>query len=153
MSLFLRDKWSLTALVILCWALIASLTTGYYYYQYNNLNSRLQGAFITVNLGLDYGNNTRVWFNKTQALSGMSLFDITTHLTNATYSADTVFGASIESINGVENSYPFWWMWWRWNSTGWLFGEVGIDNYIVSNGETILWYYEVISLWPPPKPN
>ena len=151
--MFLRNKWSLAALVMLCWAILGSFTTGYYCYQYNNLKTRIQGTFIIMNIGIDYGNNTRVWFNDTQALSGMSLFEITTHVMNVTYSANPTLGVSIESINGVENAYPYWWMWWKRDGTDWLFGEVGADSYIVTDGETILWYYEDITTWPPPKPS
>jgi len=137
---------------MLCWAILASFTAGYYYYQYNNLNARVQRTFITVNLGIDYGNNTRFWFNNTQALGGMSLFDITRHIMNVTYSANPTFGVSVESINGLKNSFSRYWIWWKMGDTGWSMGEVGVDSYVVTNGEILLWYYEDITTWPPLKP-
>ena len=39
---FLRSKWALAAM--LCWAALASFTTAYYYYLYNDLLGRLQGG-------------------------------------------------------------------------------------------------------------
>jgi len=41
---FLKNKWALAAMGILCWAIAASLVSGYYYYQYNDLVTRLEGA-------------------------------------------------------------------------------------------------------------
>lgn len=154
----LSNRWSLAALVVLCWALIASSVAGYYYMMYSQLEesykkvvSRVEGTLITVNLGIDYGNGTRVWFNGTDILIGMTLFDVTKKLTNLSYSV-TAQGVFVNSINGVENAYPYYWMWWSWNGSEWSLGEVGADSYTLKDGDILLWYYQDISYWPPSKP-
>ncbi len=113
--------------------------------------SRVEGTLITVNLGIDYGNNTRVWLNNTDVLIGMTLFDVTKQLTDLNYTVSQ-YGVFVNSINGVENAYPYYWMWWIWDGAEWILGEVGADSYTLKDGDTILWYYQDVSTWPPSKP-
>jgi hypothetical protein len=69
---FLKNKWALAAIGVLCWAIAASLVSGYYYYQYSDLVARLEKSKATINLGIDYGNGTRVWYNETKGLTYMT---------------------------------------------------------------------------------
>ena len=62
-------------------------------------------------------------------------------------------GVLVESINGVKNEDPFYWMWWIWTDWGgWQEGPVAADKYVVSDKEVLLWYYEDTSQSPLPKP-
>jgi hypothetical protein len=152
---FLKNKWALAAMGILCWAIAASLVSGYYYYQYNDLVTRLEGAKATINLGVDYGNGTRVWYNGTK---GLTLYDA---MLNAGWNIDGksygVMGMYIKAINGLEesNSNFRYWGWWSWTDFGWAHGGSACDKYVVSPGETILWYYSptdpnTFEMAPPP---
>ena len=151
----LKNKWALAAMGILCWAIAASLVSGYYYYQYNDLVTRLEGAKATINLGVDYGNGTRVWYNGTK---GLTLYDA---MLNAGWNIDGksygVMGMYIKAINGLEesNSNFRYWGWWSWTDFGWAHGGSACDKYVVSPGETILWYYSptdpnTFEMAPPP---
>jgi len=138
---FLKNKWALAAIGILCWAIAASLVSGYYYYQYNDLIARLGRATVLINLGVDYGNGTRVWFNKTK---GLTLYDAMLEagwrVEGTSYGA---MGMYIKAINGLEESmsdYRYW-GWWSWTDYGWAHGGSACDKYVVSPDETILWYY------------
>lgn len=152
---FLKNKWALAAMGILCWAIAASLVSGYYYYQYNDLVTRLEGAKATINLGVDYGNGTRVWYNGTK---GLTLYDA---MLNAGWNIDGksygVMGMYIKAINGLEesNSNFRYWGWWSWTDFGWAHGGSACDKYVLSPGETILWYYSptdpnTFEMAPPP---
>lgn len=138
---FLKNKWALAAVSVLCWAIAASLAFGYYYYQYSDLVTRLGRATVLINLGVDYGNGTRVWFNETK---GLTLYDAMLEagwqVESTSYGA---MGLYIKAINGLEESLSEnkYWGWWSWTDYGWAHGGSACDKYIVSPSETILWYY------------
>ncbi len=150
---FLKNKWGLATLVILCWASVASLTAGYYYYQYKDLIAKTRGTMIHVNLGINNGDGLTVWFNETEVKIGTTLLDVTTLVTNVNYTMYLDMGVLVNSINDVVNSHPYYWMWWMWTTWGgWVEGPVACDRYLVGDGETLFWYYEDTSISPLPKP-
>jgi len=149
----LENKWALASLTILCWAIAATLLTGYFYYQYWDLLERTRGALIHVNLGLNYGNGTVKWCNSTEATMGMTLLNMTLLVAKVNYTIWPGMGAFINSIDDVENSYPFYWMWWMWTSySGWMEGPVACDKYVVADSETLCWYCENTTVSPLPPP-
>jgi hypothetical protein len=152
---FLRNKWALATLVMLCWAIIASSALGYYYYQYEDLVARIGGVPVPVNLGIDYANGTRQWFNGTK---GAALYDT---MLQARWDVEVtsfgVMGLYVNSINGVEESAEEfeYWGWWTWTDYGWSHGGSACNKYIVTAGEIIMWYYShadptTWELTPPP---
>ena len=148
----LVNKYFLLALVVLCWALSASLMAGYYFIQYNDLSSKVKKQTIIANLGINYGNGSTVhWFNGTKINAGSTLFDLTKLVASVNYT-ESLTGVSLNAINNVPNSYPEWWMWWSHSSSGWIFGPVGCDKYVVGDNETILWILQNISTYPPSSP-
>ena len=128
---------------MLCWATLTWFTTAYYYHQYNDLLDRMRGSVLTVNIGVYYGNRTMAWYD-TPALIGMNLFEVTSRVANLTYSGTYGTGVSTTSINGVENSHPYYWIFYCWNSTqGWFEPTyAAADQHIVKEGESFLWFYE-----------
>lgn len=152
---FLENKWALAALVVLCWAIVASSAFGYYYYQYTDLVARIGGTPVPINLGIDYANGTRQWFNGT---IGATLYDA---MIRARWDVNvTSFGAMgfyVTSINAVQESAEKsrYWGWWTWTEYGWSHGGSACNKYIVSPGESIIWYYSYCdpTTWkmtPPP---
>lgn len=152
---FLKNKWVLATLVVLCWAITASLALGYYYYQYTDLVGRIGGSPVPVNLGIDYANGTRQWFNGTK---GATLHKC---MIQAGWDVEVtsfgVMGLYVNSINGVEESTEESksWGWWTWTDYGWAHGGSACDKYIVSTDETIIWYYSYVNpttweMTPPP---
>lgn len=149
---FLKNKWMLFALAVLCWAIATSFLAGYYYHQYDDLSSKVTGDIITANLGINYGNGSRViWFNDTRISAGSTLLRLTNLVCSVNYT-DSLSGATVNAINGVTNSNPNWWVWWSASSYGWIFGSVASDKYVVGQNETLLWYYQNITTFPPPPP-
>lgn len=149
---FLENKWILIALAMLCWALSTSFMAGYYLFQYNDLSAKVRGAIISTNLGINYGNGSGIfWFNGTKVNAGATLLNLTKLVVSVNYTG-SLSGASINAIDDVSNSYPRWWMWWSWTSYGWVLGSIACDKYVVGENETLLWYYQDISVYPPPPP-
>ncbi|MEM3673596.1 MAG: hypothetical protein QW468_05190 [Candidatus Bathyarchaeia archaeon] len=149
---FLKNKWALVSMAFFVWALIASLFAGYYWLQYNDIVNRIGGVAIYVNIGIDYGNNTRIWHNNTKALTGMTLFKITKSIANVEYDTAAGFGVYVKSINGLSYNASHGWVWWKWDGymLNWTRIDISSDAYSVADNEIFLWYYE--SGWPPPPP-
>jgi hypothetical protein len=147
----LRNKWAIVALVLACWALVASLVAGFYWLQYNGLSQQVSGLRITVNIGVDYGNGTRTYYNETQAFTGESVLTVTKRVAEVE-TATSAYGTYVTGINGLNVQGDYGWTYWPWNSTGsmWDFAPVGADVYqVVVNQSTFLWYYEN-AFNPPP---
>jgi hypothetical protein len=148
----LENKWALASLAIVCWAIVATFSTAFFYYQYTDLMERTRGTAIHVNLGLNYGNGTARWYNDTKATMGMTPLDITLLVAKTNYTPSGM-GAFVNSIDNVKNSNPSYWMWWTWTSySGWNEGPVACDKYVVADGETLYWYYENTTISPLPQP-
>ncbi len=133
----------------LCGALLGAFAAGFYYYQYEDLRSRISGVLIYVNIGIDYGNLTRVWHNNTETLSGATIFDVTKHVANVNYTVD-ISGTYITAINGFGEQGSYGWTFWMWNSTSktWFYPG-GVDKYVLVGNEVIMWYYQNSFSVPP----
>ncbi len=147
---FLKNRWTLLSMLVILWALSASFVAGYYWLQYTDIRNRIGGVIIYVNLGVDYGNNTRTWLNDTKAVTGATLFDVTKQVANVTYDVG-IFGTEITSISGVRKQDDFGWTYWIRNSTShsWSIVWKNVDNYLVTSEETFMWYYQN-AFNPPP---
>jgi len=134
------------------WGLIASFFAGYYWLQYTDIVNRIGGVSIYINVGIDYGNHTRIWRNDTKTLTGMTLFKASKSIADIKYDTAAGFGVYIESINDLAWNATHGWVWWKWDSAmlQWARIDISSDAYAVADNETFLWYYE--SGWPPPPP-
>jgi hypothetical protein len=148
----LNKSLMIISLLLLCWAVVASLASGYYWLQYTDIVNRISGVLISVNVGVDFGNETRQWFNDTKALTGMTFFGVSRNLLNVTYGTSSGYGAYVDSIYGLAAQGMTGWVWWKWNeqTLNWTNAGISCDSYVVAPDEVFLWYYE--SGWPPPPP-
>ena len=130
-------------MILATWALSTSFIASYYWLQYTDIRDRISGAIITVNLGIDFGNNTRIWHNNTKTITGSTLFDVTKQVTNITYKTG-IYGTEILSIENVTKEGSFGWTYWIWNSSSqsWLILWENVDKHLLSNHETFMWYYQ-----------
>ena len=146
----LKNRWMIYAMLFACWALAASFLAGYYWLQYKDVVDRISGVLISVNIGIDYGNGTRASHNNTEAVTGETLFDVTKQVSNVTYQVG-VWGTEVVSIDNVSKQGSFGWTYWIWNSTSrsWSIVWENADNYMVTNEETFMWYYQN-DFNPPP---
>jgi hypothetical protein len=157
----MKGIWVLTALLLIC-AIASAVAFSYYYMEYNkyqrlfqDLQQKLGEVSISVNIAIDYGNGTRTWFNNTIVPIGATVFNATAKVADAT--PHPQYGESfIIAINGVQQKEDesMYWIWWIWDETqhAWVPGPVANNEYVLSNGQTVIWYYENASSWPPPTP-
>ena len=114
-----------------------------------NLTSLLQqyeSCIMRVNICIDYGNGTVLWHNQTIVPLGCNLLQATrmVAVVNSTYWP--AYRASfVDAINGVWNKGAYYWMWYYWDkdSKTWKYGNCGADLYVLSDGETVRWRYEI----------
>ena len=142
------------ALGLVVWGALASLTAGYYYYQYGSLFSKTR-KIIDIDVGVNYGNGTITWFNHTKAKTIDTLLEVTMRLATINYTGSTGKGVFVTAINGVANphlSSKYYWIWWMRTTEGWITGSEGSDQYFVNEGEAYYWFYEDTSTWPPASP-
>lgn len=167
-----KNGWVIVAIAVLCWAIAASMVSAYYYVQYSDLYTKYRNLYLQysdlatklekseavralINLGIDYANGTRVWYNGTK---GLTLYEAMVNagwrIEGESYGA---MGFFVKAINGVEQSVSEskYWGWWSWTDFGWSHGGAACDKYVVSPGETIIWYYsytdpQTFQMTPPP---
>lgn len=113
-------------------------------------NSLVKVSSIHVNLCINYGNETVVWYNVSVS-PGMTLFDLTKNLTNVEYGYYPGMEPGhvlVNSINGVASDGEKYWFWYYWDETNheWVFGQVGCDAWILKNNGTYRWIYKI---WGP----
>jgi hypothetical protein len=94
---------------------------------------------IAVDILIDYGNGTSIWFNDTQVQLGSTLFNVTNNIAEVEY---TLFelGVFIDSINGVGEDLGGWWIWYHYDGE-WQYGQVGSNQWILKDGEIFSWEY------------
>ncbi|MCL4355901.1 MAG: hypothetical protein JRN56_00285 [Nitrososphaerota archaeon] len=98
-----------------------------------------------VNMLVDYGNGTRVWYNDTRAQPGWNGYLVTLVLLNGDVQATWYpqYGEHyVTGIGGVSNTQDKFWFLITANQTGsWQVAQYGADQIHVVNGTTFAWIY------------
>lgn len=137
------------AILSLLWALVMTSL----YLQQVLLPQRGSERLIRVDIGIKYKNGTVEWHNSTSLRSGATLLEATAEVAEVSYTEHPGMGCFVDSINGVRNEHPYYWIWWYWDrGSGWMLGPVAADKYALSDGEIVIWFYEDTSQYPPQKP-
>jgi len=136
---------------LLVWALVASSLAAYYwleYSKYRKLYESLSVKVIVVNIGVDYGNGTVVWYNNTVLPAGSTVLSALIQVAKVEYKIYS-FGAYVVSVNGVTEKIlskkeGYSWMWYIYDKKKgkMVLGPTAADKYELANGDTILWKYE-----------
>jgi len=111
-----------------------------------NLLQQYESCIMRVNICIDYGNGTIRWYNQTIVPLGCNLLQATRMVAQVNSTYWPAYQASfVDSINGVWNKGAYYWMWYYWDDElkAWKYGDCGADLYILSNGETVRWRYEI----------
>ena len=105
-----------------------------------------ESCIMLVNICIDYGNGTILWYNQTIVPLGCNLLQATRMVAQVNSTYWPAYQASfVDAINGVWNKGSYYWMWYRWDgkSKVWKYGDCGADLYTLSNGEVAKWRYEI----------
>jgi len=143
--------------------LITSSTSIYYYYEYNkisetnkNLLQSVEGLYIKIDLLINFGNGTILYFNQTTIPIIFSMYDSTLLITNnsvdSTYyeEFDAYFVNSIFDIKG--NSTHGWYAW-EFKNNKWIVSDKGSNNIQLTSGDIIAWYFHSFEDFNKKSPN
>ena len=114
-------------------------------YQVLSREGGITAPSYEVNMLVDYGNGTRVWYNDTRAQPGWNGYVVTLVLLNGDVQATWYpqYGEHyVTGIGGVPNTQDKFWFLVTANQTGsWQVATVGADQIHVFNGTTFAWVY------------
>lgn len=108
---------------------------------------------ITVGIGIDYGNGTIEWHNKTVVPAGSTLFQLTEEIATINdydyYPESKPGHIFLNSVNGKE-AYTVgftegWsWIWYYWDDDkqDWVSGPSGCDAWMLENSGIYKWKFE-----------
>lgn len=141
------------------WAVLGTIVAGYYFVQYNtyrneytNLATQLDMISLEANLLINYGNETKTWYNNTVLPLGSSAFAaLNLTVDKVDYEDYGEWGIFVISINGVANQGSSGWFYCYWNYERfeWVFPDYSSGKYIVHDGDTIAFTFDVYPAKPP----
>jgi hypothetical protein len=105
-----------------------------------------------VDLLIDFGNGTRLWFNNTKVPGTDNFYNVTYQDVNGNLqavwdgyplNAHLVYRIMGYGCNGTSANCDGYWSLWRWNGTKdcWSYSEVGADLVRVSDSTMAAWYF------------
>ncbi|RLF23560.1 MAG: hypothetical protein DRN15_05785 [Thermoprotei archaeon] len=125
---------------------------------------RVKRVLLRVDILINYGNGTKVWYNDTLLLAGSTAFEALLRIASVNYTLGA-YGVFVRGINGVVvnkthgwifavygRSEPEWGMSTRVDN--WVYPGVAADRVVLEDGDVIAWYYYPWAKlgWPPPPP-
>ncbi len=147
--------------LLLTWALTATFLAIFFAYLYLGAESKFSQTIIYVNVGINYGNGTLMWYNNTRALNKMSAYEVLLLVANVSANVG-VYGVYIFEINGVIENENCSWMYAAYDRNdvqamaivdSWVYPAISSDKFIVRNGDIIVWvFFNWGTHWPPPLP-
>jgi len=144
-----KTAWILS-LILLGWAVAATTASVYYFSEYTkyngfyqDLSQKLGEVSISINLAIDYGNDTRAWHHELLVPIGATLKNATVKV--AVVETDPQYPGFVTAINGVmqNEAEGIYWLWWVWDDVEqeWDFGPVGFNEYTLRDKQTLIWHY------------
>ncbi|MCS7104098.1 MAG: DUF4430 domain-containing protein [Thermofilaceae archaeon] len=150
--------------IILAWAVIASGFAAYAYMRAQSLEAELtplrvalasteselkslRAKIVVVNVAIDYGNGTIKWYNSTPLPQGATVLKALLVTASRVEYTLGQYGAYVTSINGVSekilsSTEGYSWLWYIFEGGQWVMGPVASDQYVVKDGDTLMWRYE-----------
>jgi len=124
--------------------------------KYRSTVESLGRLSYSIDLLINYGNGSRVWYNGSRIPIGWSLFNATVLIlgdrVRSTYYPE--FKAHmVNSIDGVgdDPERKNWaWMLWHYNEASgkWETYDLGADFIVPRDGEKVAWHYQDVSKYP-----
>jgi len=150
-----EDAWKLLSVVLIAGIILSSYGVIYYYQQYsdllsqnNYLRSELGSVGETLDVAVDFGNGTTMWYNDTYVPVGSSVYNATLvatkgQMTTQSYTSGNVTGVFVTGILGLSETSTSYWLWYYYDnsSRSWTEAPVGADSYLAIQGGIYLWNY------------
>ena len=145
----MKIEWKWVTAIFLCAIIGVGGLSLHYYNQlekvtknYETVLREIEELTILVDIRLDYGNESTIWFNSTRLPLGASLLNATEKIAQIE-SSETDFGVFVLSINGVGGEDGKFWLWDYYDSDlgEWTYGPVGADKWILHEKDQVSWKY------------
>ncbi len=146
--------WKALSIIFLVWAIVASSLAAYYYMQYKAYESLVAGKVKVVNIGINFGNGTVVWYNNTVVPVSATAFDALRAVADVNYTVSPGFGVFITCIDGVCGNSSCGWVYFVVKDGKPELPSIAADKYVVPDGATVYFkYYNWVKEgWPPKYP-
>ena len=95
---------------------------------------------ILVDIKIDYGGDSVVWYNSTRVPLNAKLLEATEIIAQVDYTVSE-YGATVNSIDDVGGDEGFFWLWYTYEDGGWQMGMVGADTWSLKDGDIVAWEY------------
>jgi hypothetical protein len=145
----MNGKWMWVSAALLCTTIASSYAAISYHSQaesyrenYQALLQDLEGLTILIDMKIDYGNGTSVWYNDTRVPLESNLLTATQIVASVDYSTSEL-GVFVNRINGVGGDPGTYWIWSYLDpeKESWEMGPVGCSQWVLSNGDSVSWTY------------
>jgi len=151
---------------LLAWAVASTAVAAYEYMRAEGLAAQLsalqaslsaaeselralRAKVVLVNVAIDYGNGTVRWYNSTPLPVGASVLKALLAVASRVEYTYGAWGAYVTSIDGVSErilskNEGYSWLWYLYDKREgkWVLGPVASDQYVLKDGDTVLWKYE-----------
>jgi len=135
--------------ILLIWALSSTFLAINFYIEYTNMQGIQRGEIINVNIGINYGNGTLVWYNDTQVFSGFTAYLALLYVADNVNSSTGAFGAYVYGINNVTEYDSVSWLYAVYNRDvdafvkvgKWVYPSVSSNDFILVDGDVIVWVF------------
>ena len=157
----MKNNYSNTILLLII--MITSSATIYYYYEYKetsetnrNLLQNFEELHMDINLLINFGNGTVLYFNQTSIPIFFTMYDSTLLITNNTVDStyyeefDSYF---VNSIFDMQGNSTHGWYAWEFKNNKWVISNNGSNNIQLSSGDTIAWYFQSFEYFDKDIPN
>ena len=159
------NLWRLSTLILLTSTIfLAGLSFQFYgrslesETRYSTLLTKMNGIFYKIDFLINFGNGTKIWYNETLVPIGLDLLNLTLRITERDVEfTGGEYGSFVNSIKGVganSSAKSLGWLWWHYGTyrEGWTLGQVGANQYILSDRDIVAWYYQDTSKYPNLEP-
>jgi len=142
-----NSAWLWVSAAFMCTTILASYAAISFYSQaesykknYQVLLEDLESLTILVDIKIDYGNGTVVWYNDTRVPLNSTLLAATKIVSSVDYTTSAL-GAFVDNINGVGDDPRIFWLWYFWDcqSRKWESGPVGSGQWMLQSGDVVSW--------------
>ena len=135
--------------LLITWALSATFISLYLYGVALDLRMKYSNEIIFVNIGINYGNGTLVWYNDTRVIKGTTVFQALLFVAERVNASTGVSGIYVKGINGVNEYDSVAWLYaiygrevptWQ-KVDGWRYPSVSSDKVVLENNDVVVWVF------------
>jgi hypothetical protein len=150
-----ESTWKILAVVLLAGLVLTSYGAIYFYQEVSTLQSdnsylksRLGSVSETVDIGVNFGNGTTLWYNDTYVPVGASVYNATYaatggRVTTESFTLGNVTEAFVTGVLGVQSTSTSYWIWYYFDSasSSWTEATVGAGEFLGVQGGVYLWNF------------